>query len=261
MKTVLRAATLLSFSLACTSLCVAQATPAATQPIHLSGFGAITGSYTGLEGSRNLGITAGFDIGFKPFYRLYPSAEFRGTYPINNGAIAAQKNILFGLKLEHPYGILHPYGDALYGRNKIEYLNGGYPNANGTLLYLESISNIFSVGGGFDVDLTPHFAAKFDGQFQRYDTPVTASGEIYAKAFSAGVIYRIDFNHHFHYDRKTDQVTNLPKERTPPAPKTPPTPPPPAPDASAPPAAGDTTAPAPAPDPASTTPAPAPQPQ
>ena len=262
--TALRAATLLSFSLVCTSISVAQATPAATQPIHLSGFGAITGSYTGLEGSRNLGLTAGFDVGFKPLYRLYPSAEIRGTYPINSGAIAGEKNFLAGIKIERPYGVLHPYGDALYGRNKIEYLNGGYPNANGTLLYLESISNVLSFGGGFDVDLTPHFAAKFDGQFQRYDTPVTASGEIYTKAFSAGVVYRIDFNHHFHYDRKTDQVTNLPKDPAPPAPKTPPTPPdastPPVPDA---PPAPDTTTPppAPAPDPAPTSPAPTPQPQ
>ncbi len=269
MITALRAATLLSFSLVCTSISVAQATPAATQPIHLSAFGGITGSYTGLEQSKNLAFTAGVDVSFKPVYRLYPSAEIRGTYPIDSGAIAGEKNFLAGLKVERPYGILHPYVDALFGRNKIEYLNGGYPNADGTLLYIESISNVFSFGGGFDVDLTPHFAAKFDGQFQRYDTPVTASGAIYAKAFTAGVVYRLDLNHHFHYDRKTDQVTNLPKERTTPPPKTPPTPPPPAPDASTPtppdattpPAPDATTPPAPTPDPAPTAPTPAPQPQ
>lgn len=261
--TTFRAATLLSFSLVCTSMSVAQAIPAATQPIHLSGFGGITGSYTGLEQSKNLGITAGFDIGFKPFYRLYPSAEIRGTYPIDDGALIAEKNFLAGLKLERPYGFAHPYGDVLFGRNKIEYLNGGYPNAAGTLLYLESISNILSFGGGLDLDLTPHFAAKFDGQFQRYQTPVTASGYIYAKAFTAGVVYRIDFNHHFHYDRKTDQVTNLPKVPTPPAPKTPPPAPPdpstqPAPDA---PSDANPPPPAPAPDPAPPAPAPTPQPQ
>jgi hypothetical protein len=262
--TALRAATLLSFSLVCSSIAVAQATPAATQPIHLSAFGGITGSYTGLEQSKNLGITAGVDVSFKPFYRLYPSAEFRGTYPIDDGTVAAEKNFLGGLKLERPYGFTHPYGDILYGRNKIDYLDGGYPNANGTLLYIESISNILSFGGGVDIDLTPHFAAKFDGQFQRYETPVTASGAIYAKAFTVGVVYRLDLNHHFHYDRKTDQVTNLPKDTTPPAPKTPPPPPeastPPTPDA---PPAPDTTTtpPAPAPDPAPTAPAPTPQPQ
>ena len=253
--TALRAATLLSFSLVCTSISVAQATPAATQPIHLSAFGGITGSYTGLEQSKNLGITAGVDIGFKPIYRLYPSAEVRGTYPVDDGSVAAEKNILFGLRVERPYGFAHPYVDILYGRNKIEYLNGGFPNASGTLLYLESISNVLSFGGGFDIDLTPHFAARFDGQLQRYQTPVTASGDIYAKAFTAGIVYRLDLNHHFHYDRRTDQVTNLPKDPTPPAPKTPL----PVPDAA--PAPDATTPPAPAPDPAPTAPAPTPQPQ
>jgi hypothetical protein len=274
--TAFRTTTLLSFSLVCTSIAfpssaAAQATPAATQPIHLSAFGAIAGTYTGLEDSRNLSITAGADIGFKPFYRFYPSAEFRGTYPIDNGAVAGEKSILFGIKLERLYHQFHPYGDVLYGRNKIEYQDGGYPNANGTLLYVESVASVISFGGGVDIDLTPHFAAKFDGQFQRIDTPVTDSGYIYAKAFSAGIVYRLDFNHHFHYDRRTGQVTNLPKDRTPPPPKTPPpgaptgqptdpnapptsdatatTPPP---DASAPPA--------PAPDPATSTPASAPAP-
>jgi hypothetical protein len=257
--TAFRAASLLSFSLVCSSFAAAQATPTATQNLQLSAFGGITGSYTGLESSRNLGITAGADIGFKPFHLFYPSAEVRGTYPIDNGTTAGEKNIMGGLKLERFYGQYHPYVDVLYGRNKIDYQDGGYPNATGTLLYIESIANVISFGGGVDIDLTPHFAAKLDGQFQRYGTPVTASGDIYAKAFTLGVVYRLDFNHHFHYDRKTGQVTNLPKERTPPPPKTPPPPPPAAP------LPPDTTAtPDPAPaatDPASATPAPVPQPQ
>jgi hypothetical protein len=249
LNTAFRAATLLSFSLVCTSISLGQATPAATQLFQLSAFGGITGSYTGLEQSKNLGITAGVDIGIRPFHGLYPSAEFRGTYPVDDGTLAAEKNFLYGLKIERPYRSLHPYGDVLFGRDKIEYESGGYPNADGTLLYVESVSNILSFGGGVDIDLTPHLAAKFDGQFQRYETPVTASGAIYAKAFTAGAVYRFDFNHHFHYDRKTDQVTNLPKERTPPPPRTPPTPPSPAPDATTPPTASDTTTPPPTPAP------------
>ena len=247
MKPAFCAATLLSFSLVCTSIAAAQATPAARQNISLSAFGAATGSYTGLESSRNLGFTAGFDVGFKPFYRFYPSAEIRGTYPIDNGGVAGEKNFLVGLKLERFYGQFHPYGDILYGRNKIEYQDGGYPNADGTLLYVESVASVISFGGGVDIDLTPHFAAKVDAQFQRYETPVTASGDIYAKAVTVGVVYRIDFNHHFHYDRKTGQVTNLPKERIPPPPPLPPPPP-----------SDTTTPPAPPPD---TAPAPTPQPQ
>jgi hypothetical protein len=259
--TAFRAATLLSFSLVCTSIAIGQATPTATQAISLSAFAGVTGAYTGLDSSRNLGFTAGFDVSFKPLYRLYPSAEIRGTYPIDSGGVAGERNFLVGPKIERPYGPLHPYGDILYGRNKIEYLNGGYPNANGTLLYIESIASVLSFGGGADIDLTPHFAAKFDFQFQRYGAPVAASGDIYAKAFTAGVVYRIDFNHHFHYDKKTGQVTNLPKERTPPPPKTPAPPQPdnaaPAPpDAAAPPTPDGSAAPAPAPPDTSASPAP-----
>jgi hypothetical protein len=255
LNTGLRAATLLSFSLVVTSIAVAQATPAATQNLHLSAFGGVTGSYTGLEGSRNLGITAGADVGFRSFYHLYPSLEVRGTYPVANGAIAGERNFLGGLKLEHPYRLFHPYGDVLFGRNKIEYEMGGYPNSTCTCFYVDTIANILSFGGGVDIDLTPHFAAKFDGQFQRYETPVTASGAIYAKAFTAGIVYRLDFNRHFHYDRKTGLVTNLPKESTPPPPKAPPAPPPPPPDAATPASAPDAPAtPTPTPDPG--TPAP-----
>ncbi len=190
MKTVVRALTLLCSLLVPSSLVHAQAMPAASQPISLSAFGGVTGTFTGLDGGKNLGITAGGDIGFRPFYRFYPSVEVRGTYPIDDGNVASQKNILFGGKLERYYGSFRPYVDFLYGRGKIDYLHGGYPNPAGTLLYLNSISNVFSVGGGLDLTLTDHFALKFDGQFQRYGAPVTTSGSLYSKPFTIGVVYR-----------------------------------------------------------------------
>ncbi len=190
MKTGFRALPLLCFALAACSLARAQAIPAATRPFTLSAFGAATGTFTGLDGGKNLGITAGGDIGFKPFHLFYPSAEVRGTYPIDDGKVDAQKNILFGLKVERFYGRFRPYVDFLYGRDKIDYQNGGYPNPSGTLLYLDSISNIYSFGGGLDYTLTDHFALKIDGQFQHYGTPVTPSGSIYSKPITIGVVYR-----------------------------------------------------------------------
>jgi len=240
------AVTLLSFSLVSYSLAHAQATPAAIQNLSISAFGGVSGTYTGLDQSRNLWITAGADLGFRPFHGLYPSAEFRGSYPMDQGGLAGERNILGGIKIEKFYGRFHPYGDFLFGRDKIVYLHGGFPNANGTLLYQITISNAWSVGGGVDIDLTPHFAAKFDGQLQHYETPVTASGSIYAKAYTGAVVYRFDFNHHFHYDRRTGQVTNLPKEPAPrPLPPPPPAPPAPSPDSATPPAPDSTTPPAP----------------
>jgi hypothetical protein len=251
---------LLSFSLVSYSLAHAQAKPAAIQNLSISAFGGVSGTYTGLDQSRNLWITAGADLSFRPFHGLYPSAEFRGSYPIDNGGLAGERNILGGIRIEKYYGRFHPYGDALFGRDKIEYLNGGFPNASGTLLYQITISNAWSVGGGVDIDLTPHLAAKFDGQLQHYETPVTASGDIYAKAYTAAVVYRFDFNHHFHYDKRTGQVTNLPKEPAPrPLPPPPPGQPAPSPDSTTP--APDSTTPPPSdstPPPAPAPPAPAP---
>jgi hypothetical protein len=253
-------------------MATAQGTPAAIQRLSISAFGGINGTYTGLDGSRNLGITAGADLSFRPFHGYYPSAEFRGTYPVDNGAIAGERNFLGGIKVERYFGKLHPYGDVLFGRNRINFQAGGYPNADGTLLYLTTVANIISLGVGVDIDLTPHFAVKFDGQFQQYATPVTTSGDIYAKAGTLAVVYRFDFNHHFHYDRRTGLVTNLPKE-----PAARPVAPPPAgapgpdgsaPDATAPdatttppatdPGAAPVTTPAATPDPSAAPPAPAP---
>ncbi len=190
MKIGFRALTLLCFAVAACSLVQAQAIPAASRPFTFSAFGAATGIFTGLDGGKNLGITAGGDIGFKPYHLFYPSVEVRGTYAIDDGELDAQKNILFGLKVERYYDRFHPYVDFLYGRGKVDYENGGYPNPAGTFLYLNSISNVYSVGSGLDYTLTEHFALKADVQFQHYDVPVTASGAIYSKPLSVGVVYR-----------------------------------------------------------------------
>lgn len=173
----------------------AQATATATQTLQISAFGAATGTYTGLSGGRNLGITAGVDVGFYPYRSFYPSLEIRGTYPFVKGEVDSQKNILAGLKVERHYGRFHPYGDILFGRAAIRYANGGYPNPANDFLYTENPTNVLSPGIGLDVTVTDHFALKGDAQFQRLSTPVTTSGHIYAKPLSLGVIYRFNFNH------------------------------------------------------------------
>lgn len=194
MKTGFRALTLLCFALVACSLIHAQAIPTATRPFTFSAFGAATGTYTGLNGGKNVGITAGGDISFMPYHRFYPSAEVRGTYPVDDGSVDAQKNILFGLKVERYYNRFRPYVDFLYGRGEVDYDNGGYPYtspASGTaLLYLNSVSNVFSGGGGLDFTLTDHLALKIDAQFQHYAVPVTPSGTLYSKPISIGVVYR-----------------------------------------------------------------------
>ncbi len=190
MKTGFRALTLLGSALVACALAHAQAIPAAVKPFDVSAFGGATGTYTGLNGGRNLGITAGGDISFRQFRMFYPSVEVRGTYPIDDGKVDAQENILFGVKVERYYKNFRPYVDFLYGRGKITYQNGGYPNPSRTLLYLDSVSNVFSIGGGLDYTLSDHLALKLDAQFQRYGTPVTTSGALYSTPLTLGVVYR-----------------------------------------------------------------------
>jgi opacity protein-like surface antigen len=190
LKTAFRALTLFCFALVACSLIHAQAMPAADKPFSLSAFGGANGTFTGLSGGKNLGITAGGDIGFRPYRSFYPSVEVRGTYPVHDGSVDSQENILGGFKVERYYGNFRPYVDVFYGRGKIDYKNGGYPNPAGTLLYLDSLSNVYAAGGGVDFTLTGHFALKLDAQYQHYGTPVTTSGSIYATALTIGVVYR-----------------------------------------------------------------------
>jgi hypothetical protein len=242
-----RSTSLLALSLVACSIAHAQATPAAIQPITIYGFGAATATYTGLDGGRNFGITAGADVGFRPFHAFYPYLEVRGTYPVDGGQVDAQKTILYGVKAARFYGRFHPYVDFLFGRDKIDYENGGYPNSAGTLLYINSVSNVISMGGGLDLDITDQFALKIDGQFQHIGVPVNASGDIYAKPLTAGIAYRFDFNHHIHYNR--DGSVRGYKPPPPPKPEVVPPPAPdaaptPAPDNATPPPATDNAAPA-----------------
>lgn len=210
--------------IAATSRASAQALPTATEASSLSVFGGLTGTYTGLNGynggngtpwgypvgvtvgtstpattyqGKNLGITAGVNLRIGHLFGFLPSVEVRGTYPIHTGQIDAQENVLAGLKFEHTLRSprLHAYGDIFFGRGKVTYENGGYFTPDGSLLYAYSVSNVFAPGGGVEYDLTPRFAVKLDGQFEHYSVPVTTSRSIYAKALTAGVIYRFNFNH------------------------------------------------------------------
>jgi hypothetical protein len=59
-----------------------------------------------------------------------------------------------------------------------------------SILYTSSSTNAISAGGGFDYDLTRHFAFKADSQLLRLSTPVT-SGHIHPYEVTVGVTYRI----------------------------------------------------------------------
>ena len=168
----------------------AQAGPTASQQLALSAFGAGTGTFTGL--GKNVAITAGADLAFLTYRRYRPVLEVRGTYPIDNGKVAGEKDVLAGLRVERQFGQLHPYVNFLVGRGEIDY--NGYQV--GDFIYLKTTSTVYSPGFGVDYDVNQHWAAKLEAQIQRWDTPVRDSGNIYSKAISVGAVYRFDFNPH-----------------------------------------------------------------
>jgi opacity protein-like surface antigen len=177
---------------ALTHTALPQAAPTGTQKLQLSAFVAATGTFTGLEGGKNLGITAGADLTFLGFRQFHPSFEARGTYPIDKGQISSQKNFLLGPKVEYPIGKLHPYADFLIGRGQIDYHAPGF--IFGNTLYISSNTVVYSPGIGVDYNLTHNLAIKGDVQFQHWNTPVTASGTIHPTALTLGVVYNFDFN-------------------------------------------------------------------
>lgn len=175
-----------------------QAIPTATEELRVSAFGGITGTLTGLDSGKNVGITAGADMGLRPHFSLYPSIEVRGTYPIAEGSIDSQKNILGGLKVAKSVGNrFRPYADFFFGRGEIKYGNG-YAIPSSAFYYVQSVSKIFSPGVGVDFRLTNRLSLKVDAQFQRYSSPVTTAGHLYAKPITFGVVYSFDFNRHPH---------------------------------------------------------------
>lgn len=171
------------------------AEPTANKLLEISAFGGITGTYTGLSGGRNLGITAGVDIGARSYYGWRPFIEGRGNHFIDGGQIDAQKSAMGGIRLErHVLPSLRVYGDILFGRGEIDYQNGGYPSPSRNYLYLSSTTPVISPGAGAEYRLTENISGLVDVQFQHWDTPATPSGSIWSTPITIGARYRFNFN-------------------------------------------------------------------
>jgi opacity protein-like surface antigen len=177
----------------------AQAAPAGTQQLQLSAFVAGTGTFTGFEGGKNLGITAGADLTFLAFRSFRPAFELRGSYPIDKGHISSQKNFLLGPKVEYPLGRFHPYVDFFFGRGAIDYQAPGF--IFGNTLFISTNTFVYSPGVGLDYNLTHNIAVKADAQFQHWNTPVTSSGVIHPTALTLGVVYTFDLNPRHRHSR------------------------------------------------------------
>lgn len=169
--------------------------PTASKLFEISAFGGINGTYTGLSGGKNLGITAGVDVGTRSYYGFRPFLEGRGTYPVDGGTIDAQRSALGGIRVvRRILPSLHVYGDFLLGRGQIDYQNGGYPSPDGNFLILQSTGNVLSPGGGAEYRLSEHLTGLLDVQFQHWDSPATPSGHLWSTPIMVGARYRFNFN-------------------------------------------------------------------
>ena len=177
---------------------LAQSLPTATQPLRVLAFAGATVTHTGLDSGENAGVTAGVDLSLPSYHGLYPSMEVRGTFPFEKGSVDSQKNVLGGLKVALHHGRLLPYANLLLGRGEITYPGNGHRVPGTAVFYTKSSSIVISPGVGLDLDLREQLAFKIDLQLQHYATKVTTSGHIYAEAVTAGLVYRFDFNHHWH---------------------------------------------------------------
>ena len=182
----------------------AQSSATARRALEPSAFLGLTGDYTGLEGSRNLGITAGVDVGFHPFFGLLPAVEIRGIYPVDSGAVVGEESVEGGLRVQKRLRSIRPYADVLFGRGQLNYKNGGYVVPSQNFSYLQSTSNTYSLGVGLEIDATEHFALLLDGQAQHWDLPFTpdsaslAGSSKYSKVGTIGVVYRFGWLDHGH---------------------------------------------------------------
>jgi hypothetical protein len=169
--------------------------PTAIQQLQLSGFGGVSGVYTGLAGGKNFSVTAGGDLALPPFHWVRPTIEVRGTYPTDRGLVDNQRSVLAGLRADFLLGHRwHPYGDILVGRGEMDYTPYGYIYNN--FVYDLTTTSVYSPGGGFDYDLTTHWGVKVDAQLQRWGSAPTHSGAVWAKVGTIGLVYRFDFNRH-----------------------------------------------------------------
>ena len=167
----------------------AQALSTAARGLAPSVFLGVSGVYTGINSGRNLSLTGGLDIAFLPGRKFQPALEYRGTFTMDQGAVDGEKNNVGGIRVTMPLKRFQPYADGLFGRGEINYLGVGLEVPGKPIYYLQSSSNVLSVGGGVDVRLSTNLAFKADVQGQRYATPVTVSGHALATVGTLGLVY------------------------------------------------------------------------
>ena len=171
----------------------AQSLSTASKGAEISVFGGYVAGPPDYGPNAKKGVSAGGDFTIFPRFILKPSFEVRGNELAST--YVTEKTVLFGGRAQIDLrDRFHPYGDFLLGGGEIIY----HPNpAPG---YTGDRSRVYSYGGGINIDIAHHFAAKFDFQQQSWNlgqnsqaVPGGGNFTLSPRLFMAGVTYTLPF--------------------------------------------------------------------
>jgi hypothetical protein len=170
----------------------AQAIATASKSAEISAFGGYMPSHTDYGPHTLKGFAAGADFTVFPHFPVAPSLEVRGQY--GSGQDVTEKAVMAGVRVQKDFRFrYHPYVDFLIGIGQLTYHLDPYPN------YSQDTSKALSYGGGINIDVSHHLAAKFDIQAQNWNFgkngALQPNGDYTLTPYTAlvGVTYTVPF--------------------------------------------------------------------
>lgn len=170
----------------------AQSLSTASKAAEISAFGAYTAGTPDYGPYTLKGFSAGADFTVFPHFVLKPALELRGN--VLSASAVTEKTVLIGPRAQLDWRErFHPYGNFLIGGGEVLFHPQPSPG------YLGDRSKVYSYGGGINIDLAYHLAAKFDFQQQSWNlgpnSNTASSGDftLAPRTILIGVTYTLPF--------------------------------------------------------------------
>ena len=145
-----------------------QSLTTASKSAEISAFGGYMASQPDYGSFIKKGFAGGADLTIFPKFPVAPSLEVRAD--VAAGDFITENAYLIGVRVQRDIrNKYHPYADFLVGEGQITYKVAPYPN------YTGDKSKAYSYGGGINIDVAYHLAAKFDFQEQSWNLGANAS--------------------------------------------------------------------------------------
>jgi hypothetical protein len=166
--------------------CRAQDFPTESQVSRAQVFVLGSAVWTGYEGGKNLSLTGGADIIFRPLSRVQPGLEARAIIPVDSRNIDGEKCILGGARVEYAHGRIHPYADFLLGYGRLTFV---HPITYATGPYTGNNADVYGGGGGLDYTMMRNITLRVDAQKQYWKILKDPGGFYPPTSISIGVVY------------------------------------------------------------------------